>query len=252
MKTYNLLWTGGWDSTYRLLDLVIVKKKVVQPYYIIDEERKSIEHEQKSMDKIKVLIKQLDEDAYHRILKTETVLKAEICEKPEIKQMYNNIIKSFKLGSQYVWLGSFADKNNLTLELCIEKDTKPFNLIKNNIKKVTEDNDVFYILDNVSEDSYLQIFRYYNFPVLYMTKLDMEQKASEMCFKHIMDETWFCHYPINGKPCGMCNPCKDTRKEGLSRRVPEHSKITLIKHKINTVRESNLSSIVNYIGSPQH
>lgn len=246
MKTHNLLWTGGWDSTYRLLDLAIVKKKVVQPYYIIDEQRKSIEYEQKSMEKIKILIEKLDVDAYHRILKTETVMKCKIHEKHEIKKKYNNIIKSFNLGTQYVWLGSFADENNLTLDLCIEKDTRPFNLIKEVVLKIEDDDDVFYVLNEISYDSDLQIFKYYKFPLLYMTKLEMEQKATEMGFKHIMDETWFCHNPINGKPCGTCNPCKDAKEEGLGRRVPEHTKITLIKHKINTVRGSNINAIFDF------
>ena len=40
-KPINLFWTGGWDSTYRLLYLLIVEKKYVQPYYIIDLTRKS-------------------------------------------------------------------------------------------------------------------------------------------------------------------------------------------------------------------
>ena len=30
----RLLWTGGWDSTYRLLDLLLVQKQHVQPYYV--------------------------------------------------------------------------------------------------------------------------------------------------------------------------------------------------------------------------
>jgi len=32
----NLFWTGGWDSTFRLIQLVFVNKKTVHPYYIID------------------------------------------------------------------------------------------------------------------------------------------------------------------------------------------------------------------------
>ena len=38
----NLFWTGGMDSTFRLIQLTVVYNKVVQPYYIIDPNRNSI------------------------------------------------------------------------------------------------------------------------------------------------------------------------------------------------------------------
>ena len=45
----NLFWTGGWDSTFRLLQLIIVFRKRVQPYYIIDTTRKSVQNEKQAM-----------------------------------------------------------------------------------------------------------------------------------------------------------------------------------------------------------
>ncbi|MEM2293044.1 MAG: hypothetical protein QXX41_07180, partial [Nitrososphaerota archaeon] len=49
----NLFWTGGWDSTFRLLYLVFVKKKSVQPFYIVDTGRPSTLHELRAMHVIK-------------------------------------------------------------------------------------------------------------------------------------------------------------------------------------------------------
>ncbi len=49
----NLLWTGGWDSTFRLLELLLVKGKVVQPYYIIDADRNSTGMELRTMEELK-------------------------------------------------------------------------------------------------------------------------------------------------------------------------------------------------------
>src|SRR5688572_33020809 len=34
-----LLWTGGWDSTFRLLMLLLVERRAVQSYYIVDRLR---------------------------------------------------------------------------------------------------------------------------------------------------------------------------------------------------------------------
>ena len=37
----KILWTGGWDSTFQLLQLLIDQKVSVTPFYLIDEERRS-------------------------------------------------------------------------------------------------------------------------------------------------------------------------------------------------------------------
>ncbi len=46
----NVLWTGGWDSTFRVLELVIMKKEMVQPHYILDEDRASTQKELHAYD----------------------------------------------------------------------------------------------------------------------------------------------------------------------------------------------------------
>ncbi len=50
-----LLWTGGWDSTFRLLHLVIVEGHAVQPYYMIDRlhYRPGVPEEQDAMRRIR-------------------------------------------------------------------------------------------------------------------------------------------------------------------------------------------------------
>jgi len=37
----NLLWTGGWDSTFRLLQLILDTRATIQPVYVIDTARRS-------------------------------------------------------------------------------------------------------------------------------------------------------------------------------------------------------------------
>ena len=47
--TTTLLWTGGWDSTFRLLYHVLIDKQPVQPIYFINPDRQSLREELKSM-----------------------------------------------------------------------------------------------------------------------------------------------------------------------------------------------------------
>src|SRR5699024_9593065 len=63
----NVLWTGGWDSTFRILDLVLSKKESVQPFYILDSDRNSTPLELKIMDKIKKLILEINPQSKDRI-----------------------------------------------------------------------------------------------------------------------------------------------------------------------------------------
>lgn len=71
---HRILWTGGWDSTFRVLDLVLNKKKNIQPYYILDERRASTEIEIATMEKIKEMMKELDLNQYI-VLRTRYISK---------------------------------------------------------------------------------------------------------------------------------------------------------------------------------
>ena len=44
-----LLWTGGWDSTFRLLQRVLIDKQPIQPIYFVNPDRESVREELKSI-----------------------------------------------------------------------------------------------------------------------------------------------------------------------------------------------------------
>lgn len=51
----------------------------------------------------------------------------------------------------------------------------------------------------------------------------MKDEYEKMKLSDIIDDTWFCFNPINGKPCGYCNPCKYTIEEGMSYRFSKEA-----------------------------
>ena len=51
MEERKILWTGGWDSTFRVIELSR-KNVVIQPIYVLDSGRKSTDYELKAIDKI--------------------------------------------------------------------------------------------------------------------------------------------------------------------------------------------------------
>ncbi|HWI24240.1 MAG TPA: hypothetical protein VNS59_04895, partial [Lysobacter sp.] len=48
----HLLWTGGWDSTFRLLELLLLHRLPVAPHYVADPTRASTQTELETMARI--------------------------------------------------------------------------------------------------------------------------------------------------------------------------------------------------------
>ena len=230
----NILWTGGWDSTFRILDLVLTKKESVQPFYILDSDRNSTPLELETMDKIKKLIIEKDPESKDRILDHIMISINKIPINEKITNDYSYLQTLSHLGSQYDWLARYADSMQMNnIELCIHLDDKAEFFIKNDVELIKNDADSYYKLKDKPSKSELRIFSYFHFPLLKMTKLEMGETAKKNGFHHIMEETWFCFNPKkDGTPCGMCNPCKYTREEGLGRRVPDPAFLMKLNKKV--------------------
>ena len=219
----NVLWTGGWDSTFRILELTILKKETVQPYYVVDQGRSSVPFELKAMEQIRELMIRKFPFTRDSIKPVIMIQKNEIPPNEKTTRDFHTLLSMSDLGSQYEWLARYAEANGLRdLELCIHLDDKATNFIGSSVKLVEEGEDSYYLL-SLEDMPYpeLTIFQYFHFPVLTMSKVEMGETAKKHGFADIMECTWFCHNPRKGgTPCGMCNPCVFTRNEGLGRRVP--------------------------------
>lgn len=217
-EVVNLLWTGGWDSTFRLLQLVLIQKRTVQPYYVVSPVRKSSELEIATMDKISRLL--IEKHPESRPLLLPAVYKNvdEIKQDDVITQQYKRLSAAQHLGNQYDFLARFADEAGIeALELSIHKDDHAQKFLQ---AYVVKEADNYRLKDNPSYED-LKLFRYFRFPILELTKLDMEAIAAKHKFLDLLNETVFCHTPLkDGTPCGHCNPCRYTIAEGLKRRVP--------------------------------
>lgn len=92
----------------------------------------------------------------------------------------------------------------------------------------------YYIIDIQQHKSDITtIFQNFHFPLIDYTKLSMRDTYKEWDCEDIFNATWFCHTPINGKPCGICSPCRCTIKEGLSERF---TKTALLRYHLLPVR----------------
>lgn len=220
----NLFWTGGWDSTYRLLEILLKEKKIVQTYYIIDPNRPSHTLEMKRMDEIRKLIYKKYPFTRGQLLPTINTRLSDVQEDAVIEKAFKEANEKDHLGSQYDWLARFCKHNNITdMELCVQKLG---NLSHNpRFSPFFERDEVqgeFVYKKSLSAEPEFIIFRYFNFPIFHMTKQDMLNASRQNGWLDIMKKTWFCHQPIFGKfPCGQCDPCQQTMNErGMKKRIP--------------------------------
>ncbi len=211
------MWTGGWDSTFRVLDLLIVRNQEVQPYYIIDPSRPSLSNELNSIYNIREKLIQ----AYPSVKLNHLIFKCknELSPNHKITFSFKEIQKMGHIGPQYEWLSRFANELGLIdLELGVEKQGTPSMLHKNldgTLQKVdNEHGDIIYRLGPASPELYKDVFDRFHFPLFYTSKQNMKSYAIKHNFLKFLELTWFCHTPILGnKPCGNCNPCRTAQKD---------------------------------------
>ncbi|MGB9914281.1 MAG: hypothetical protein ACPLIG_00825 [Candidatus Bathyarchaeales archaeon] len=244
----NLFWTGGWDSTFRLLYLIFVEKRCVQPFYIVDTERSSTLHELRAMHVIKEEVAKRNPQLADLIKPTIIVSVHDIKPDPNITAKFNRLREKFHIGSQYDWLARFAKQLGIlnlelsihkgdhtydmlsrgipSLELCIERSERAPNIV---VGIISGKKDNGLRIKQFYENDYASIFSFFSFPLFKLSKNDMKRIAAEKGFLDILEKTWFCHKPWRDRPCGICVPCDLTIKEGFGYRVP---KISRLRHKV--------------------
>ncbi len=177
----------------------------------------------------------------HLLRPVQIVLKSDIPPNNIITEQYREIIKLYKrLGSQYEWLARYVAWKGLhSVEVGVEGSTYSprgpvFLRLENNL---IFRNDSFFLCDNPDEPL-LEFFRLFSFPLFNMTKSNIFKAVKDQSFYDIMMNTWFCHNPRKGMPCGTCRPCQQVMSEGMDFRIPLTGRARyMFKKKIRFWRE---------------
>ena len=221
----HLLWTGGWDSSFRLMHLMHHTDAVVQPWYVIDEMRYSIGREVSAMRRIREALTQRDASYGPRILPTRFQAREQIPPNPSVVEQYQKLSERMRVGTQYSYLGRLARSLGMVLELSIhDKNHGLGKAIWPHTERVETPYGPVLRL-KADADPLLELFRPYSFPLLGMSKLDMGEEARAGHFDELLGLTWFCHTPRNGKPCGRCRPCQQVIQGNLDHRMPITSRV---------------------------
>ncbi len=230
---HHLLWTSGWDSTFRLLDLLVVKRHSVQPYYLLDSSRRSTYAELRAMTRIREKV--FDQYPYTKelLLKTKFFEVSSLQPNERISQVYHQTKQKIHIGAQYEWLALFTEEHQIKLEISVEKGLPKLKNEKPDWAEVFIEG---HIITDLSPEGELinklaatsviyELFKYFEFPIIKMTKLDCGEYATKHNFRNMMELTWFCHFPIDDQPCGSCAACKQTIRYGFAYRIPFRGKM---------------------------
>lgn len=216
----KILWTGGFDSSFRMVQLS--KHQVtIQPYYLCDNRLS----EHKELEAIAAITSDIQNHPETKCSILPLIKSKVVDIEPDntITEAYQRLYKISTIGSQYEWLSRFA-KENQGLEICLEKaETGRTNhCVATNgaLKKIIEGDISYSIVDKEKSNADLiSLFGVFHFPLFEITKLEMLAEYKRLGYEETIQKTWFCHTPINNEPCGICNPCQQAVDEGLGFRL---------------------------------
>lgn len=228
-KIIHLFWTGGFDSTFRLCQLLIDKKKRVQPIYIKSNntdghflfgskiKRNNVDFEIKAMNNIRKNLNNKYPYTKQNLLKTKYINEIEI-DNNYIIAMRNLYFQHFGLlapflnqsfgffsrpHNQYTTLAMFTKKYPFVCEVGVEKCNTGLDI--HTAKYRIGKGSTCKLIDKKPDN--LKIFDKFRFPIIHLTKKDMLNISIKNNYNDILKRTWSCWFPVNNLPCGKCDMC---------------------------------------------
>ena len=216
-RTINILWTGGLDSTFRIVELSQCQC-TIQPYYIVIGKRKSLNHELKAIYSISRILRK-DNRTQAKLLDPIIVNEQEI---PRDANTFDSWLRLMRAMSwQYYILSKFVNQHHLEMEMGIQ--FSPNGTVASSIDETLliphpdPNYDVLVIDKARADQDTINVFGSFCFP----KSLYHKMKREELDILHrdgygkVVKHVWFCFKPILGYPCGHCAPCVSSEKEGV-------------------------------------
>lgn len=224
-RIINILWTGGMDSTFRIVELSRCQC-TIQPYYIVIGKRKSCRYELNAIDKISRIIRN-DVRSQAKLLDPIIVYEQDI---PRDSNIFDSWFRLMRGKSwQYYILAKFANQHQMEMEIGIQ--FSPNGTVARYVDEslLIHHPDINYnvqVIDKTrSNQDTLAVFGNFCFPksLYHKTKREEIEILRRDGYEKVLKHVWFCFNPIWGFPCGQCAPCVSSEKEGVL--VPRMGKV---------------------------
>lgn len=203
-KTSHVFWTGGQDSTFRLLQLLLTTEDLVQAHYIVRHEG-STGNEIDTQNKIRRATIEKHPELRSRFLPTIYTNEDLIPKYTDIDQEIERIRKKVKVHEQLQILARYCRAFKIEqIDLIYERD-----LVVDEDKRVAHHFGVS------------SAFQSFTNPLVHMTKRDCYLMAKDKGWDDLLLLSSFCRRPKKkDKPCGICGPCSDVLENGMGFRLP--------------------------------
>jgi hypothetical protein len=214
-KIHYIFVTGGFDSTFRLCQLVLIKDRDVQPIYINIPEMDGdeiIRHNRLfELNTLRSIINQLnyiimnDKSYSHKIFPLIIINKHKI--NKEVQLNSYKLYETRQLNkpiSQYTYMCSIAIDMNKNIEtgVLVEKGGP----IYKSIGRILISDRIKLSAANKNQ----LMFRNLLFPLAGMNKSQLKKIAIKNGFLHILKQTISCWFPdSSGQSCGICQMCRE-------------------------------------------
>jgi hypothetical protein len=220
----QLFWTGGWDSTFRLLQLLLDLRLPVAPVYLVDETRVATQVEFDTMDRIRAALFETHPHTRDLLLPTHVSRVADIAPDARIDGGYARLACHYGMGNQYAWLARYCRQHALQgIELSAECALHGAGvMLQANIVPMIAPQGfpTFHIPADAPDADSALVFGAFGLPLVRTTRQQMLAQSQREGWMRLMRMTWFCHRPTRaGTPCGVCNPCLTSIKQGFGWRV---------------------------------
>ncbi len=215
----HVLWTGGWDSSWRVLDLAVNQRRMVQPHYVRRDARKSNAHELAAMAAIRAsVLRRHGAAAAGRIAPT-IVGEYDARDIPQqLRDWHQTLRAQYDLSQQYIFLNGYARAAGLdALELGVVRSDTLSDFLMPYLLRDAEG----WALVPAPALPAMELFRPFRYALLDVTKPEITRLALRSGCLGELRLTHFCANPApDGRPCGKCYPCKQTVAQGLGWRMP--------------------------------
>jgi hypothetical protein len=224
----NILWTGGWDSSYRVLHLAIVARVPVAPVYFRSPWRQTTKHELAAIRDILAALKKTRPEAA-ALIRPLRVFDMDSNRDPADPFLtdHDHLRRNVKIGSQYALIARELQKLDLDeVEMCIHLGPQPArpdelrSLFHQRLERTRVHGvEHWKLSSSPTPDAVSRIFSRCRFPLYDVTKLQTRELARQHGFEPLLHHTWFCHHPRADQPCGVCTPCRQAVADGFGWRV---------------------------------
>ena len=209
-ELHHVFWTGGLDSTFRVLNLLFTSSELVQPHYIVRHEE-STGNEIDAMNNIRRAVLREHPELNSRFLPTIYTNEDLIPKMDDVVAAIEEMRKTINILEQYEIIARYCRAFNIKkIDLTYERFLYAGS---NELNAGTFFGNTFP-------------FEPIAHPHKDMYKRDYYPIARKEGWDKYLNMTSFCRRPVKKvKPCGTCGPCTEAMMAGLGFRLPLKARI---------------------------